>query len=397
MLVVALGADYDVAATPGLAEPATSSTRSPGARRCASAPAFRAATRSSASAGLLQVPAGAERGRHPAGRDLRERGVRDDVTIQVVMPFGVPIPPSPATSEAILARFAERGIEFVGDAGWRRWTREERAVLDDGAACRTTCSSASRCTGRPRWSRIRPRGGRLDPRRPTHLRDPLPDVYAVGDVTSVGTPEAGMFAERRARGRRPVDRADPRRPSPRATTASARATSSSAATRSLASTSTSSPRPATDGDVQRAVIQTAAEKADFGSSRRRAGSGMRVSIHGDGSGLPRLRTIEPGDVRCAATPTSRRSTSAIRRRPRRSGSRSTVAASARRVTSATTGCGCGLGCTGRIRPRRAGPRPKRWSGTWPIGSAVGGSRSTAATDHPASRRRVEAERLRRCG
>ena len=46
---------------------------------------------------------------------LRERGVRDDVTIQVVIPFGTPVPPSPATSEAILARFAERGIEFVPD------------------------------------------------------------------------------------------------------------------------------------------------------------------------------------------------------------------------------------------------------------------------------------------
>jgi len=80
--------------------------------------------------------------------------VRDDVRIQVVMPFGVPVPPSPATSEAILARFAERGIEFVPDhrvAALDPATRD--AVLDDEARLPTTCSSASRCTGHPRWSR----------------------------------------------------------------------------------------------------------------------------------------------------------------------------------------------------------------------------------------------------
>jgi hypothetical protein len=46
---------------------------------------------------------------------LRERGVRDDVRIQVVIPFGTPIPPSPATSEAILARFAEGAARVVAD------------------------------------------------------------------------------------------------------------------------------------------------------------------------------------------------------------------------------------------------------------------------------------------
>ena len=48
------------------------------------------------------------------------------------MPFGAPIPPSPETSEAILAAFAERDIEFVPITAWRRSTGHGEAVLDDG-------------------------------------------------------------------------------------------------------------------------------------------------------------------------------------------------------------------------------------------------------------------------
>ena len=36
--------------------------------------------------------------------------MRSDVSL--VMPFGVPIPPSPAASEALLVAFAERGIHW---------------------------------------------------------------------------------------------------------------------------------------------------------------------------------------------------------------------------------------------------------------------------------------------
>ncbi|MET0214802.1 MAG: hypothetical protein ABW292_17455, partial [Vicinamibacterales bacterium] len=44
---------------------------------------------------------------------LTARGRREATEISVVMPFGTPIPPSPETSQAILAAFAERGITFV--------------------------------------------------------------------------------------------------------------------------------------------------------------------------------------------------------------------------------------------------------------------------------------------
>ncbi len=75
---------------------------------------------------------------------------------------------------------------------------------------------------------------------PLTLETAFPDVYAVGDVTSVGTPKAGVFAE----GQASVVAAQiaarlhgSRRPRP--TTAAASATSSSATTRSARSTSPS--------------------------------------------------------------------------------------------------------------------------------------------------------------
>ena len=46
---------------------------------------------------------------------LTAHGRREATEITVVMPFGVPIPPSPETSQAILGAFAERGIRFVKD------------------------------------------------------------------------------------------------------------------------------------------------------------------------------------------------------------------------------------------------------------------------------------------
>ena len=43
---------------------------------------------------------------------LVQRGLRDRSEIALVMPMGVPIPPSPAASKALLAAFEERGITW---------------------------------------------------------------------------------------------------------------------------------------------------------------------------------------------------------------------------------------------------------------------------------------------
>ena len=44
---------------------------------------------------------------------LMQRGARSDCEISLVFPMGAPIPPSPDTSRALVAAFAERGIKFL--------------------------------------------------------------------------------------------------------------------------------------------------------------------------------------------------------------------------------------------------------------------------------------------
>ena len=203
VLVVALGADYDLAATPGLAEAGHEFYSVSGAQAVRGVlPSFRAGTAIVGVCGApFKCPPAPSETAFLLDEYLRERGVRDDVRIQVVIPFGAPVPPSPDTSEAILARFAERGIEFVRD---RRVVALDpsthEAVLDDGSrlpfdlflgipvhrAPEVVVASGLTESG---WIPVDKRT----------LATRFPGVYAVGDVTSVGTPKAGIFAEGAAR------------------------------------------------------------------------------------------------------------------------------------------------------------------------------------------------------
>jgi sulfide:quinone oxidoreductase len=203
VLAVALGADYDLAATPGLAEAGHEFYSVPGAGAVRDVlPSFRAG---SAIVGVCGTPFKCPPAPSEAAilldEYLRQRGVRDDVRISVVIPFGTPVPPSPATSEAILAKFAERGIEFVRD---RRVTALDpathQAVLDDGSRLPFDLFLGIPVHRAP--AVVEKAGlttGGWIPVDPGTLATRFPGVYAVGDVTSVGTPKAGVFAERAAR------------------------------------------------------------------------------------------------------------------------------------------------------------------------------------------------------
>ena len=199
-LVVALGADYDIAATPGLADAGNEFYSVAGAETLRELlPRFRGG---SAIVGVCGAPFKCP----PAPSEaafllddlLRQNGVRDAVTIQVVVPFGTPIPPSPSTSQAILAGFTARGIGFVPD---RRVAsldpRASEAVLDDGARL-----AYDLFLGVPvhRVPTVVEESGLTEdgwiPVDARTLATRFPGVYAVGDVTSVGTPKAGVFAER---------------------------------------------------------------------------------------------------------------------------------------------------------------------------------------------------------
>ncbi|MCJ7832290.1 MAG: FAD-dependent oxidoreductase [Actinobacteria bacterium] len=203
VMVIALGADYDVAATPGLAEVGYEFYSVPGAQRVREVlPSFDSGTAIIGVCGpSFKCPPAPSETAILLDEYLRERGVRDDVRIQVVIPFGTPIPPSPGTSDAILAKFTERDIGFVPDHLVTALDPLDRAaVLDDGARL-----AFDLFLGVPvhRAPEVVERSGLTEdgwiPVDQATLATRFPNVYAVGDVTSVGTPKAGVFSEGAAR------------------------------------------------------------------------------------------------------------------------------------------------------------------------------------------------------
>jgi sulfide:quinone oxidoreductase len=201
VLVVALGADYDMAATPGLVEG--------GHEFYTVAGAF----------ALRDVLPRFERGRAiigvcgrsfkcpPAPSEtalllhdyLTVRGRRGATEISVVMPFGTPVPPSPDTSQAILAAFAERGIRFVKDSLVKALDPGRKvAVLSDGAEMPYELFLGIPVHRVPQVvveSGLAAHPHDWVPVNKQTLETRFPGVYAVGDVNGVGTPKAGVFAE----------------------------------------------------------------------------------------------------------------------------------------------------------------------------------------------------------
>jgi sulfide:quinone oxidoreductase len=204
-LVVALGADLDVGATPGLAEGGNEFYSNAGAfatrevlARFEGGPvvvgvcgrAFKCPPAPSETAFLV----------HDL---LAARAKLAASTITLVMPFGAPVPPSPDTSAAILAAFAERGITFVKDTLVKSLDPARRvARLSDGRELPFALFLGipvhrvphvlvdSGMAAHPHdWVAVSPRT----------LETTYPGVYAIGDVNGVGTPKAGVFAEGAAR------------------------------------------------------------------------------------------------------------------------------------------------------------------------------------------------------
>ncbi len=128
---------------------------------------------------------------------LTAQGLREASEIHVVMPLGTPIPPSPAASAAILAAFEERGIRWYPERLVRGLDPQRQvALLSDGAEMPYDLFLAVPTHRVPRVvaeSRLAVDG--WIPVDPLTLETSFPGVYAVGDVTSVGTPKAGVFAE----------------------------------------------------------------------------------------------------------------------------------------------------------------------------------------------------------
>ena len=132
---------------------------------------------------------------------LSERGLRDRSEIALVMPFGRPVPPSPEASAAILARFEEFGIEWHPDRVVTGLDPARRVVLLSGGEE----MPYDLFLGIPKHVApdvVVDAGLAVDgwiPVDPQTMATSYPDVYAVGDVTSAGTPKAGVFSEGQAR------------------------------------------------------------------------------------------------------------------------------------------------------------------------------------------------------
>jgi sulfide:quinone oxidoreductase len=199
VIVVCLGADLDPAATPGLVEG--------GHEFYTVAGAF----------ALREVLAGFDGGRvvvavtstpfkcPPAPSEcallmddlLVSKGVRSSSTIDLVMPLPAPIPPSPAASAYLREEFARRGIGWHPETLVRSLDPDRRvAVFSDGEELaydlflgvpkhQVPTVVAEAGLTEDGWISV----------DPDTLETRFPGVYAVGDVTSVGTPKAGVFAE----------------------------------------------------------------------------------------------------------------------------------------------------------------------------------------------------------
>jgi sulfide:quinone oxidoreductase len=131
---------------------------------------------------------------------LTQRGYRQRSQISLVMPLGVPIPPSPAASEALLVAFAERGIDWHPERLVNELDAARKvAILSDGSEMPYDLFLGIPVHRAP--AVVEESGLTVDgwiPVNPLTLETAFPGVYAVGDVTSVGTPKAGVFAEGQA-------------------------------------------------------------------------------------------------------------------------------------------------------------------------------------------------------
>jgi sulfide:quinone oxidoreductase len=199
VLVVALGADYDFDATPGLIEGGNEFYSLAGAERLGELlPSF---SQGRAVIGVCGAPFKCP----PAPSEtalllhdyLSTRGVRDDCEISFVLPLGSPVPPSPETSRALEAAFVERDIKFIpGKRVSSLDPARSVAVLDDGSEMPFELFLG---VPRHRAPDVVIASGMTEdgyvPVSSSTLETRFPGVYAVGDVATAGVPKAGVFAE----------------------------------------------------------------------------------------------------------------------------------------------------------------------------------------------------------
>lgn len=203
ILVIALGADYDMDATPGLAEIGSEFYSVAGAERLAG-------VISELSAGHVVIGVcGAPFKCPPAPSEcalllhdeLTRRGVRDACRISFVMPLGTPVPPSPETSAALEAEFASRDIELHCGRRIQLLDPDRNVTVLDGGS--EIAFDLFLGVPKHRAPDVVIASGMTEdgyiPVDSATLETRFPKVYAIGDVATAGVPKAGVFAEGAAR------------------------------------------------------------------------------------------------------------------------------------------------------------------------------------------------------
>jgi sulfide:quinone oxidoreductase len=132
---------------------------------------------------------------------LLERGLRETSTITLVSPHPSPLPVSPEVGAAILAELTERGIDFRGGTRITAIEDEGRKVqFAGGNSIAADLILAIPLHVAPQV--VMDSGLTVDGWIPTDkytLKTHYPNVYAFGDVASVGVPRAGVFSEGQAK------------------------------------------------------------------------------------------------------------------------------------------------------------------------------------------------------
>jgi sulfide:quinone oxidoreductase len=203
VLVVAMGADLDPSATPGLAEVGHEFYSPAGA-----ADARRALERFDGGrivVGVSSLPVKCAPAPGEAALLVHDflvrRKLRDRSDVTLVSPVPTPVPPSPPASKALIEAFAERDITWIPECAVLSLdTARHVAVLSDGREL-----PFDLYLGVPKHHPPKAvlEAGLTEngwiPVDPRTLQTRFPNVYAIGDVTSVGTPKAGVFAEGQGR------------------------------------------------------------------------------------------------------------------------------------------------------------------------------------------------------
>ena len=199
ILVVALGADLDPGATPGLDAGGYEFYSAEGAEQLRDRLATfdSGAVLISVLGGFFKCPPAPNEAALMLHDHLTKRGVRDNVTIHVTSPLPSPIPVSKETSAAILALFEERDIQYS----------PQTLVTELDAANNVAHLANGNTLPYDLFMGI-----------PVHCAPPVvvesgltedgwipvdhrtfatrfPGVYAVGDITSAPVPRAGVIAE----------------------------------------------------------------------------------------------------------------------------------------------------------------------------------------------------------